>query len=179
MPAGAPTFADPFLTDFLALGTGSPCLSWRMRAAVACAAFGPLAAAGSIAVFGAGAAGTLLAGIVAAVAVAAACIGLLRRDARDASGVHQLAQALLASNTDCLKVLSPQGRLLHMSETGMRLMEVCDFAPLAGADWMSFWRPMPKPPAAPRSSGSKAARRARSWACARPWQARRSGGPCG
>lgn len=51
------------------------------------------------------------------------------------------ARSVVEASADCVKGLSPDGRLLWMNEAGKRLMEVCDFAALKGCDWAAFWEP--------------------------------------
>ncbi len=46
---------------------------------------------------------------------------------------------VLESSRDCIKVLSLEGRLEFMSAGGMGVMEVDDFAAVAGAYWPDFW----------------------------------------
>lgn len=47
---------------------------------------------------------------------------------------------VLASSTDCIKVLDLDGRLTFMSEGGQRVMEVSDFNAVAGCPWPDFWQ---------------------------------------
>lgn len=47
---------------------------------------------------------------------------------------------VLASSTDCIKVLDLDGHLTFMSEGGQRVMEVSDFNTVAGCPWPDFWR---------------------------------------
>ncbi|MGR6328950.1 PAS domain-containing protein [Sphingomonas sp. XXL09] len=47
---------------------------------------------------------------------------------------------VLASSTDCIKVLDLEGKLTFMSEGGQRVMEVSDFNEVAGCPWPDFWR---------------------------------------
>jgi two-component sensor histidine kinase len=47
---------------------------------------------------------------------------------------------VLAHSTDCIKVLDLDGRLEFMSEGGMRVMEIDDFAPFAQCPWPEFWQ---------------------------------------
>ncbi len=54
--------------------------------------------------------------------------------------LQKLARALLATNTDCLKVLDVEGRIMQMSEAGAELMELSSHLQLVGADWLSFWK---------------------------------------
>ena len=46
---------------------------------------------------------------------------------------------ILESSSDCIKVLDLEGRVVFMSAGGMRVMEIDDFAPLAGCPWVDFW----------------------------------------
>jgi two-component sensor histidine kinase len=47
---------------------------------------------------------------------------------------------VLAHSTNCIKVLDLDGRLEFMSEGGMRVMEIDDFAPFAQCPWPEFWQ---------------------------------------
>lgn len=47
---------------------------------------------------------------------------------------------VLASSTDCIKVLDLQGRLTFMSDGGQRVMEVSDFNAIVGCPWPDFWQ---------------------------------------
>lgn len=47
--------------------------------------------------------------------------------------------SVLASSTDCIKVLDLDGQLTFMSEGGQRVMEVSDFNAIAGCHWPDFW----------------------------------------
>lgn len=40
---------------------------------------------------------------------------------------------------DCLKVLDLEGRLLAMNAGGMRVLEICELAPLIHSHWPDFW----------------------------------------
>ncbi|MGC4072813.1 MAG: PAS domain S-box protein [Nibricoccus sp.] len=48
-------------------------------------------------------------------------------------------QSVVGASTDCIKVLDLDGRVLWMSDTGLRLMEIDDFTPYRNADWATFW----------------------------------------
>lgn len=52
---------------------------------------------------------------------------------------EEFNRRVLASSSDCIKVLSLDGRLEFMSEGGMCVMEVDDFATIEGARWPDFW----------------------------------------
>jgi len=73
---------------------------------------------------------------------------LLEADATRTSREAELAETarreaftagVLASSTDCIKVLDLDGRLTFMSEGGMRVMEVSDFGQVAACPWPDFW----------------------------------------
>lgn len=49
-----------------------------------------------------------------------------------------LADALEQS-TDCVKILSEDGRLEWMNPNGMCAMEIADFTAMQGREWRSFW----------------------------------------
>ncbi len=46
---------------------------------------------------------------------------------------------VLAASPDCIKVLNLEGRLEFMNGPGLRVMEVDDFARVAGVFWPGFW----------------------------------------
>lgn len=48
--------------------------------------------------------------------------------------------SVLASSTDCIKVLDLDGRITFMSEGGQKVMEVSDFNEIAGCPWPDFWQ---------------------------------------
>jgi PAS domain S-box-containing protein len=48
-------------------------------------------------------------------------------------------RGVLESSPDCLKLLDLEGRLLHMNEFGMCLMEIDDFEPLRFDSWSELW----------------------------------------
>ena len=52
---------------------------------------------------------------------------------------EEFLQRMIASSGDCIKVLDMEGRLQSINEGGKCLMEIEDFTPLCGADWLSFW----------------------------------------
>ncbi len=53
---------------------------------------------------------------------------------------EQFLRSVLASSTDCIKVLDLDAKLVFMSEGGMRVMEVSDFNDVAGCPWPDFWQ---------------------------------------
>ncbi|HWQ32109.1 MAG TPA: PAS domain S-box protein [Blastocatellia bacterium] len=52
---------------------------------------------------------------------------------------EQFNRSVLESSADCIKVLDPDGRLLAMNSPGLAMMEIDDFTPYIGSDWLSFW----------------------------------------
>jgi PAS domain S-box-containing protein len=48
-------------------------------------------------------------------------------------------RSILASSTDCIKVIDLDGRLTFMSEGGQKIMEVSDFNAIEGCPWPGFW----------------------------------------
>jgi PAS domain S-box-containing protein len=52
---------------------------------------------------------------------------------------EEFNRRVLASSTDCIKVLDLEGRIEFMSQGGMCVMEVDDFAEIQGAYWLDFW----------------------------------------
>ncbi|WP_343210950.1 PAS domain-containing protein [Ancylobacter lacus] len=48
-------------------------------------------------------------------------------------------RSLLALSDDCIKLLDLDGNLVFMSEGGLRVMEVGDFAAIEGRHWPAFW----------------------------------------
>jgi PAS domain S-box-containing protein len=46
---------------------------------------------------------------------------------------------LVADCPDCLKVLDLDGHLLAMNPGGMRVLEICDLAPMLNSNWPDFW----------------------------------------
>ena len=49
-------------------------------------------------------------------------------------------RSVVESSPDCLKILSLDARLLYMTPSGCRLMEVDDFCILENAEWLPFWK---------------------------------------
>jgi PAS domain S-box-containing protein len=47
---------------------------------------------------------------------------------------------LLEASDDCIKVLDLDAKLLFMSSGGMRRLEIDDFAKVANAPWLDFWK---------------------------------------
>ncbi|PZO81113.1 MAG: histidine kinase [Sphingomonas hengshuiensis] len=61
------------------------------------------------------------------------------QDHAEAARREAFLTSVLASSTDCIKVLDLDGRLTFMSEGGQRVMEVSDFNAIAGCPWPDFW----------------------------------------
>jgi PAS domain S-box-containing protein len=53
---------------------------------------------------------------------------------------EEFTRRVLASSTDCIKVLDLDGKLIFMSEGGQGVMEVSDFNTIRGCPWPSFWQ---------------------------------------
>jgi PAS domain S-box-containing protein len=63
-----------------------------------------------------------------------------RRDAEVAlRASEQYNRSIVDSSPDCIAILTPQARLIQMTPQGLRLMEIEDFASIAGRDWFEFW----------------------------------------
>jgi diguanylate cyclase (GGDEF)-like protein len=52
---------------------------------------------------------------------------------------HQVANGLLSIAEDCLKLLSLDGRVMCISEVGVRLLEADCADDLVGVDWLALW----------------------------------------
>ncbi|WP_323144876.1 PAS domain S-box protein [Massilia phyllosphaerae] len=52
---------------------------------------------------------------------------------------EEFNRRILAASSDCIKVLDLDGTLRFMSEGGRRVMEVDDFAQIAGTSWLDRW----------------------------------------
>ncbi|MGI4765374.1 MAG: PAS domain-containing protein, partial [Janthinobacterium lividum] len=52
----------------------------------------------------------------------------------------EFMRGVLASSSDCIKVLDLDGNLTFMSEGGQRVMEVGDFNAIKGCPWPDFWQ---------------------------------------
>lgn len=59
-------------------------------------------------------------------------------DAAGSSATSAL-MSLLDQSDDCVKFLRPDGSLTYMSCSGLRVMEIDDFAPLQDKPWPSLW----------------------------------------
>ncbi len=57
----------------------------------------------------------------------------------DFGSEEQFLRSVLASSSDCIKVLDLDGNLLFMNEEGQKLMEVSDFNAIHGCPWPDFW----------------------------------------
>ena len=47
--------------------------------------------------------------------------------------------SIFETSRDCIKVVDLDCKLIFMNTGGQRLLEICDFAPLSGANWLEFW----------------------------------------
>ena len=62
-------------------------------------------------------------------------------DSRDKLAASEaFMRSVLASSSDCIKVLDLEGRLRFMSDGGMKVMEVSDFNAIEGCPWPDFWQ---------------------------------------
>jgi PAS domain S-box-containing protein len=52
---------------------------------------------------------------------------------------EEFNRRILASSTDCIKVLDLDGKLRFMSEGAQEAMEIDDFASVDGCTWLDFW----------------------------------------
>ena len=52
---------------------------------------------------------------------------------------HAFLSGVLASSTDCIKVLDLDGRIRFMSETGLQMMGISDFNSVEGCSWPEFY----------------------------------------
>ncbi len=60
-------------------------------------------------------------------------------EVRDPAETTAFLQRVLESSSDCIKVLSPDGRLGYMNPLGLELMEITDFEKLRGQPWYSMY----------------------------------------
>ena len=51
----------------------------------------------------------------------------------------EFLRSVLASSADCIKVLDLDAKLVFMTESGQRVMEVSDFNAIQGCPWPDFW----------------------------------------
>ncbi|HMB95640.1 MAG TPA: PAS domain S-box protein [Tepidisphaeraceae bacterium] len=73
-----------------------------------------------------------------------ACISRDLRDIKRAEaamrGDKQFLERLIESSRDCIKILDLEGRLVWMSESGKRALEIDDICPLLNLNWQGFWK---------------------------------------
>ncbi|MEA5451881.1 ATP-binding protein [Leptolyngbya sp. CCNP1308] len=53
---------------------------------------------------------------------------------------EELKRCILESSKDCIKVLTLEGRLLHLSTGGLHLLEIDDPTSVLNAQWLDFWQ---------------------------------------
>jgi GAF domain-containing protein len=58
---------------------------------------------------------------------------------------EEFTRRVLASSSDCIKVLDLDLHIKYMSPAAMKLMEVDDFGSCENADWSTFWRDPDRP----------------------------------
>ena len=68
-----------------------------------------------------------------------AYVARLEQNARVLGAQQAMLQSIVDSSEDCIKMLDLDARLLFMSKGGMLKLEICDFVPIYGANWLSFW----------------------------------------
>lgn len=56
-----------------------------------------------------------------------------------ASASSEMLLAVLDQSPDCIKILSPNGRVDYMNRNGQCAMEIDDFCAIAGQEWSSLW----------------------------------------
>jgi len=64
---------------------------------------------------------------------------MLDPEAEEAVRASEATRNILESSGDCIAVLDLDGRLLYMNRPGMSLMEIDDFTPFVGEDWLKSW----------------------------------------
>jgi len=52
---------------------------------------------------------------------------------------EEFNRRILESSNDCIQVLDLEGRLIYISASGQRLLEICDVTPILGTLWAEFW----------------------------------------
>ncbi|MDP2138228.1 MAG: PAS domain S-box protein, partial [Candidatus Didemnitutus sp.] len=69
-----------------------------------------------------------------------------RKEAEEAlRASEEFNRRLIASSSDCIKVLDPDGKLLSMNEGGQRLLEIRDPNRYLSGCWISYWQPEDQP----------------------------------
>src|SRR5689334_8538319 len=56
------------------------------------------------------------------------------------AGAEDFRNRLIEGSPDCIKVLDLEGRLESMNAGGMKILEICDLAPVLGSSWVDFWQ---------------------------------------
>jgi PAS domain S-box-containing protein len=65
---------------------------------------------------------------------------LARRAAEQAlRDSDQYNRSVIESSPDCVAVLTTDGQITQMTPQGLKLLEIHDFAAVAGTDWCAFW----------------------------------------
>ena len=66
---------------------------------------------------------------------------LRQREVSDAlQKSEELSRRIIASSSDCIKVLNIDGHLLSMSESGQKLLDIDDLSLYLGLSWIDFWK---------------------------------------
>ncbi len=78
--------------------------------------------------------------LLAAIAIAAVVvIQQMQRAHRQTFVARQLSNGLLSIADDCIKLLSPEGKVVCISEVGQRLIEARAADDVVGIDWLALW----------------------------------------
>ncbi len=62
-----------------------------------------------------------------------------KRDELDLLKSEAFNKSLVNSSSDCIKTIDPEGRLLFMSVSGQRLLEIKEIKKYLGKSWIEFW----------------------------------------
>jgi PAS domain S-box-containing protein len=52
---------------------------------------------------------------------------------------EEFNKSIIKNSLDCIKILDTQGNLRFMSESGQKLLEICDINQYIGKSWIDFW----------------------------------------
>jgi two-component sensor histidine kinase len=135
-------FIPPILAVALLLGEGAGFYATALAAVLAAATIGHPSLAGFLTPpQWAGSALFLLTGacIVRVGGEVRAAFRRVRKANLSLAGREAFLSNVLASSTDCIKVLDLDGRLSFMSDGGMKVMEISDFNAVDGCPWPDFW----------------------------------------
>lgn len=63
----------------------------------------------------------------------------LQQRQRALGASERFNRTVLDSSPDCVKILSPEGKLLNINIPGLSLLEIDDVTPFTGREWVSMW----------------------------------------